>query len=121
MDELLERFGSGSSASAPFPVNVYDKGEELLVIMEVPGVARDALQVDVRENVLAVAGTREAPAYKDASSLREECPSGRFSRTLRMPVKVDSERIEAHYRNGMLSIRLPKSEEARPKQIAIHA
>jgi HSP20 family protein len=122
MDELMERFGAfPGSAGGPFPVNVYDTGEDILAVLEVPGIPKEALQVDVRENALTVTGTRGEAPYKDASALRRECPTGSFTRTLRMPVKVEAEKISAQYRNGLLSVRMPKAEEAKPRQIAINA
>jgi HSP20 family protein len=123
MDELLERFGAfpGFGSGSAFPMNIYDNGDELLVALEAPGVARDSFRLNVRENVLTVTGTRAGAEYKDASALREETPRGEFTRTLRMPAKVDADRVEAKYRDGILQIRMPKSEEAKPKQIAIEA
>lgn len=122
MDDLMERFGTlPGSAGGPFPVNVYDTGEDILAVLEVPGIPREALQVDLRENALTVSGTRGEASYKEASALRRECPTGSFTRTLRMPVKVDADRISAQYRDGLLSVRMPKSEEAKPRQIAINA
>lgn len=122
MDELFERFGMTPGSSLAFPaVNLYDKGEELVVAVEVPGVPRDRLQVDLRENVLTLSGSREAAPYQNASALRQETPSGTFSKTLRLPAKVDADKVEAQYKEGILLIRMPKSEESKPKQIAIHA
>jgi HSP20 family protein len=110
----------GSSLAFP-AVNLYDKGEELVVAVEVPGVPRDRLQIDLRENVLTLSGTREAAQYGNASVLREETPSGAFTKTIRLPSKVHAEKVEAQYKEGILIIRMPKSEESKPKHIAIHA
>jgi HSP20 family protein len=122
MDELFERFGFSPGGGVAFPaVNLYDQGEDILVAVEVPGVPKDRLQVDLRENVLTLSGTRDPAPYENASPLREETPSGTFTKSLRLPAKVASDKVEAQYRNGILLIRCPKSEESRPKQIAIQA
>jgi HSP20 family protein len=122
MDELFERFGVASGAGTGFPAaNIYDRGEEILVAVEVPGVPKDGLKVDLRDNALTISGTRNGADYKDASALRRELPAGEFTKTLRLPVKVAAERIEAHCKNGILLVRMPKSEESKPRQIAINA
>lgn len=122
MDQLFERFGAASGAGTGFPAtNIYDKGDEVLVAVEVPGVPKEGLQVDLRENALTISGIREPATYKDASALRRELPAGAFTKTLRLPVKTAADRIEAHYKNGILLVRMPKSEESKPRQIAINA
>ena len=62
-----------------------------------------------------------APEYRDADVLREECFYGAFKRSLRLPTKVQQDKIDARFKNGILLVRMPKSESAKPKQIAINA
>lgn len=122
MDDLFERFGMAPGADTAFPAtNVYDTGDEILIAVEAPGVPKDRLQVDLRENVLTLSGTRESAPYRNASPLRQETPAGTFTKTLRLPAKVAPDKIQAQYKNGILLIRMPKSEESKPRQIAINA
>lgn len=122
MDELFERFGFSPGIGVAFPaLNLYDRGDEILVAVEAPGVPKDRLQVDLRENVLTLSGTRDPAPYENASPLREETPFGTFTKTLRLPSKVAADKVEAQYKDGILLIRCPKSEEGKPKQIAIQA
>lgn len=121
MNELFGRFGTTPGAAAFPPVNVYDKGEEILATVEAPGVPKDKLKVEIRDNVLTISGTRDPAPYRDASALRLEIPTGDFTKLVRLPAKVASDGIEAQYRNGILQIRMPKSEESKPRQIAVEA
>jgi HSP20 family protein len=122
MDDLFGRIGYTPSFTSAFPpVNLYDQGDEILVAAEVPGVPKEKLTVDLRENVLTLSGTRERASYPNASPLREETPSGEFSKSIRLPVRVAPDKVEATCKNGILHIRLAKSEESKPKQIAIQA
>lgn len=122
MDDLFERFGMSPDAGVAFPpVNLYDKGDEIVLAAEIPGVPKEKLQVDLRENVIVLSGTRDPAPYENASALREEIPSGTFTKSLRLSAKVVADKAEAQYKDGILLIRMPKSEESKPRQIAIHA
>jgi HSP20 family protein len=120
MDDVFGRISLGAGAGFP-AMNIYDQGEEVLVAVQAPGVKKEDFQVELRENNLTVTGRRNAPEYSDANVLREECDYGEFKRSLRIPAKVQHDKIEANLKNGILLVRLPKSEEAKPKHIAINA
>jgi HSP20 family protein len=119
MDEVFGRMGFGAGPGFP-AMNIYDQGEEMLVAVQAPGVRKDELNVELRENTLTVSGTRKAPDDSDADVLRQECFYGDFKRSVRIPVKVKHDQIEASLKNGILMVRMPKSEETKPKQIAIN-
>jgi HSP20 family protein len=120
MDTVFGRVGI--SAGARFPaLNLYDQGEEVLVAVEAPGVRKEDLDIQLRESVLTVEAKRPAPDFQGANVLRDEAVYGEFSRSLRIPSKVQADKIEAQYKNGILMVRMPKSEAAKPKQIAINA
>ena len=121
MDELFDRIGF-SPRSGTFPaMNIYDEGEDFVVAVLVPGVSKEELGVDLRENVLTVTGTRKPAEYEGATVLRKESPSGDFRRSLRIPGKVKTDSVHAEFKDGTLLIRMPKSEESKPKHIAISA
>lgn len=122
VDNLFGRFGWTPGQEGGFPgVNLYDAGDDILVAVEAPGMTKDRLKVELREDALVLSGTREAPEGKDGPALREERPSGTFAKTIRLPIKVAAEKVEAQFKDGILRIRLPKSVESRPRQIAITA
>jgi HSP20 family protein len=122
MDDIFARMVPGAGIRAGFPaVNVYEQGDDVLVALHAPGVRKEDLAVDLTENTLSISGKREAPAYPDAEILREECVYGEFQRVVRIPSRVDSGKIEANLKNGILMVRMPKMEEAKTRQIAINA
>jgi len=100
--------------------NLYDQGNELLFTFEVPGILKDNVKVTVLGNNLTISGER--PAFElpsDARLIKNERFSGSFSRTFRIPFEIDQSKVNAEFQNGLLNIRLPKSEKAKPKEISI--
>ena len=87
-----------------------------LIAMDLPGINRDALQIDVDDNRLVVKGTRE---IADSKQHRSERPRGKFLRTFSVPGSVDQGKIGAEYKDGVLQIRLPKRSEQKTKKIDI--
>ena len=85
------------------------------------GMEMDDLELLIHGNELTIKGERKKPELKDASWRRRERGFGRFSRVLELPDDVDAEKVEAHFRNGVLLIELPKREEAKPRRIEVKA
>jgi HSP20 family protein len=122
MDDVFGRMKLGTGFAAGFPaMNIYDQGDDVVVAVQAPGVLKENLTVDLRENTLTVTGKRLPASYPDANLLREECAYGEFKRTLRINSRVENEKIEAKLKNGILFVTMPKMEAAKPKQIAINA
>lgn len=102
------------------PIDIIDKENEIVLIAEMPGVAKDGVDITLLENALSIKG-----AIKNSASAEEGAPcySERkhcaFSRTIKIPVKVDEGRIKAELKDGLLTVRLPKTEEAQPKKIKV--
>lgn len=120
LDDVFERFGPGMGGTFP-AVNLYDTGEDIVLAVEAPGVKKEDLGVELREQVLTLTGSRQPSGTEGAALLRGESPYGDFTRIVRIPVQVQSERIEAKFKDGILSVRMPKSEAAKPRSIAIQA
>jgi HSP20 family protein len=113
--------GSGSPGVFP-PLNVGQDDDNFYLRAEVPGIRANELSISVQRNRLTIAGRRELARESERDSYhRQERPEGSFSRTLTLPTEVDAERVEAHYAHGILTLTLPKAEEAKPHQIAVHA
>lgn len=101
-------------------VDVTESKDKLTVKAELPGFKREDLDVSVHENNLIISGERKTEEdQKDAEFFRSERFYGRFQRSIPLPFSVDTGKIEAHYRDGVLTIVLPKSEHAIPKQIEV--
>ncbi|MDQ2692735.1 MAG: Hsp20/alpha crystallin family protein [Chloroflexota bacterium] len=100
-------------------INVRQEEDAFVLTALVPGIDAEDLSIQVLEDVVQIrAGYR---AEETAGYLVHELPSGSFTRTLRLPAPIDSEHVEADVTNGVLTLRLPKAESARPKQIKINA
>ncbi len=113
----LERGLSGGGAYPP--MNVFHKGDDFIIIAEVPGVKKSDLDVQVKGRTLRLSGTK-AVSYSDKASLhRRERLSGRFDRAVTMPVEINSEGVKAEYRDGLLALFLPRSASEKPKSIKV--
>ena len=101
-------------------VNIYGNEEKLLVTSEIPGLKLEDLQVSVSGRTLTLTGKRQVPELgEDECYACEERVSGDFERSIGLPYDVDAGKVEAGYRRGVLTLRLPRSESGKPKQIAI--
>jgi HSP20 family protein len=102
------------------PINVTQDPERFYVRAELPGVSASELSISALQNRLSISGKREIPAeHERVSYHRKERPEGTFNRTVTLPMPIDAERIEARYADGILTLTLPKAEEAKPRQIAV--
>ena len=109
---------SGPSGSGSYPpVNVFRKGDDLVVLIELAGIKKSDLEI--QDNTLRIAG-RKAVDYSEKASLhRRERLSGEFDRAVTFPIQIDADRVKAEYRNGMLALFLPRAERDKPKSITI--
>jgi HSP20 family protein len=109
-----------TTSRGPFPpINVFQQGDNFLAIIELPGIAKDKLQIEAKENTIRISGTR-ATEYEDSASLhRRERNFGQFDRTISIPVKLDPDGVKAEYRDGVLAVFLPRAESDKPRSIAI--
>ena len=112
-----------SSAGAWSPALDVEETEDHFVLhVELPGVSPDDVEVNFEENVLTVAGERRFYEERDAEGFRRvERHFGRFHRAVRLPDRVDAEHIDAAYKDGLLTITVPKAEEAKPRRIEVKA
>ena len=100
--------------------NLYDRGEHFEILAELPGFSKDDLNVKIQGNYLEIRGTRKADTPEGYCSHRAERGTTQFSRSFTLPSEVDATRVEAMLENGFLTLRLPKSEAAKPRQITIN-
>jgi HSP20 family protein len=108
-------------AARQYPlVNVHDDGENFFVEALAPGVDPSQLEITVVQNRLSIAGEkRGAGDIAPERVHRVERAVGRFHRTVDLPADVDPEKIEAHYRNGLLKLTLPRAATARPRRVTV--
>ncbi|MDQ0604573.1 HSP20 family protein [Streptomyces canus] len=117
--QLLNTNGTWSRPSA-MPMDAYREGEEYVIAFDLPGVDSDAIDIDVERNMLTVKAERR-PATKadDVQMELSERPLGVFSRQVVLADSLDTEHIKADYDAGVLTLRIPIAERAKPRKIAI--
>ena len=130
MDRLVTGFFGSPAAnqaarfvnSRTFPaMNVWESGEELYAEAELPGVKGENLEISVIGNELTLKGDRPEVQTEGQMYHRRERGEGSFTRVVRLPVEVDAERVEASLKDGVLLIKLPKAETAKPRKIQVNA
>ncbi len=99
--------------------NLYDSGDTLQVIAEVPGFSKEDLKIRIQGNYLELSGTRNSDAPLGYKSHRVERDATSFTRSFTLPADVEADKIEAVLKDGLLTLALPKAEAAKPKQIKI--
>lgn len=123
MEDLFDRVsgpGPGvARAGVHPPVNLYETGDAYVLTTELPGLRVEDIEVAVERDRLTLRGERRIEHPQDASVHRVERRSGAFRRTLQLPVEVDGEKVEAVYRNGVLTLRIPKAPQHQPRRITI--
>jgi HSP20 family protein len=110
-----------TTSQGPFPpINVFQQGDDIIAIIELPGIDKNNLQIQAKENTIRISGMKSVDYPNGVSVHRRERVWGEFDRTLSLPVQLDPERIEAEYQDGILALFLPRSERDKPRTIAIN-
>jgi HSP20 family protein len=108
-----------TASQGPFPpINVFQQGDDVLAVIELPGIEKSNLQIQAKENTIRISGKKVAN-YPDGSVHRHERIFGEFDRTLSLPIQLDPDRIKAEYRDGVLALLLPRAESEKPRTIKI--
>ena len=101
------------------PINVFRKGDDLVVLAEMPGVRKSDLELQVKGNTIRISGTK-AVAYPEQAGLhRRERLGGRFDRALTLPIEIDAEGVQAECRDGLLALLLPRAARDKPRTIQV--
>jgi HSP20 family protein len=122
LDRLTQQFfGANGTTARPavMPMDAYRDGEMFVVHFDIPGVDPSSIDLDVERNVLTVKAERAVSAPEGAEFQVAERPRGIFSRQLFLGDTLDAERIEASYDAGVLTLRVPVAEQAKPRKIEI--
>ena len=103
------------------PVDIFENGDNLVLKAELPGINPDDVEVRVEDNTLYLKGERKfEKEVKEQNYHRVERSYGTFTRTFSLPNSVDSDKVGAEYKDGVLTLTMPKKEEAKPKTIKIN-
>ncbi len=117
---MMRRWLADDSRRGPrqLPVNVRDEGEAFVLSASTPGLRAEDLKIQVLEDVVLIAGEYRAD---ENEYLVNELPQGAFRRELRLPAALEADKVEAKIADGILTVRLPKAESARPRTIKVLA
>jgi HSP20 family protein len=126
-DRLAQQFFGGRSPGTwshptPMAMDAYRDGDQYVVAFDLPGISPDAIDLDVERNVLTVKAERRPVELAEGAEMQvSERPLGVFSRQLFLGDNLDPDRIEAGYEAGVLTLKIPIAEQAKPRKIAITA
>ncbi|MFE9813306.1 Hsp20/alpha crystallin family protein [Streptomyces sp. NPDC005227] len=123
MDRIVQQLsGTSGTWSKPsvMPMDAYREGDVYVIAFDLPGVSTEALDIDVERNMLTVKAERRPVAQADSVKMElSERPLGVFSRQVVLADTLDTERIEADYDAGVLTLRIPIAERAKPRKVSI--
>jgi HSP20 family protein len=125
MDRLFDetwRATSGNGTAASFPLEVHETNQAYTVVAELPGLSPERIDVRMHDGVLTISADLAQAALPEGTRvLLSERTTGKFNRSLRLPMPVLADQVEATYEDGLLTLHLPKAPEAQPRQIPIKA
>ncbi|MEU2911413.1 Hsp20/alpha crystallin family protein [Streptomyces massasporeus] len=120
LDRLTQQvFGPDTARPSAMAMDAYRSGDDFFVHFDLPGIDPETIELDVERNVLNVRAERRSPAPEGAEPLVAERPTGTFTRQLFLGDTLDTERIDASYESGVLTLRIPVAEQAKPRRIHI--
>ena len=122
LDRFMNSFLGGERSEGTFTpaVDIVETGEEIRVNLELAGVSKDDVSVEFHDNTLILKGEKKAPVLADGENLRRnERTNGSFVRRFEVSTPVNAGDIKAKFNNGVLTVTLPKAEEAKPREISI--
>ena len=126
LQEALEAFRtsgwlqSGPSGGGSYPpLNIFRKGDDFVLIAEVPGISKSALEVQAKGRTIRLSGTKAVQHPEKASLHRRERAAGRFDRSVTLPVEIDPDGVRAECHDGILALSLPRAERDKARSIKI--
>lgn len=119
LDRLTQQVLGTTARPAAMPMDAWQDGEEFIVAFDLPGVDVDSVDIDVERNVLTVKAERKSPTGETTELIASERPRGVFSRQLILGDALDAEAVKAGYDAGVLTLRIPMAEKAKPRRIQI--
>jgi HSP20 family protein len=119
LDRVAQQVLGTAARPAAMPIDAYRKGNEFVALFDLPGLDAESINLTVERNVLTVHAERHRPDADDVELLIGERPHGTFSRQLFLAEALDTEHIAADYTDGVLRLRIPVREQAKPRRVDI--
>ena len=101
-------------------LDLYQNNDNIVAVIELPGMRREDIEISLHDGTLTISGERKSESSSGEKSERTERYIGKFRRSITLPARVDANKVSASYRDGILTVTLPKAEEAKPKQIQVN-
>ena len=101
-------------------LDLYQNHDHIVAVVELPGMRKEDIEISLHDGTLTIAGERKGESSNGEKSERSERFIGKFRRSISLPTRVDSAKVNATYKDGILTITLPKAEDAKPKQIQVN-
>jgi HSP20 family protein len=120
-DRVAQQVLGTPARPAAMAMDAYRNGDEFLVLFDLPGVEADSIELTVEKNVLTVHAERRRSADEGVEMVVSERPQGTFSRQLFLGESLDTDRIDASYGDGVLTLRLPVAEKAKPRRVRVNS
>ena len=127
LDTLLELpFLNGGSRQAQLftgwtpALDLYQNNDNVVAVVELPGMRKDDIEISLHDGTLTIGGERKSETGADDKATRTERFTGKFRRSVTLPTRVDANKVNATYKDGILTVTLPKADEAKPKQIQVN-
>ena len=119
LDRLTQQVFGTAARPAAMPMDAWQEDGEFVVAFDLPGVNVDSVDLDIERNALTVLAERRDPTQPNVELIASERPRGVFSRQLILGDTLDTEKVKAHYADGVLTLRIPVLEQAKPRKIEI--
>ena len=100
-------------------LDLYQNNDNVVAVIEVPGMRKEDIDISLHDGMLTIAGERQSASGEGENAERTERFSGKFRRSIALPTRVDAGKVSATYKDGILTVTLPKAEEAKPKKVEI--
>lgn len=120
LDRFAQQVLGTPTRPAAMPIDAYREGDAFVVLFDLPGVTTDSIDLTVEQNVLTVKAERRRPVT-DVEFIMAERPQGSFSRQLFLGESLDTDHINADYSDGVLTLRIPVAERAKPRKVAVQS
>lgn len=121
LDRLTQEMFGTRTRPAPMPMDAYRLGDRYIVMFDLPGVDASTIDLTIEKNLMTVSAERKSQMPQDAQVVASERPQGTFSRQLFLGESLDTDRVEASYSNGVLTVTIPVAEQAKPRRVEVRA
>ena len=101
-------------------LDLYQSNDNVVAVVELPGMRKEDIEISLQDGTLTISGERKEEIGQQEGATRTERFTGKFRRSITLPTQVDVNKVSANYKDGILTVTLPKAEEAKPKQIQIN-